>query len=159
MEKPKILMVCMGNICRSPMAEGVVRDYFVKNNVNAVVDSAGTIGFHTGEHPDVRAQKEMMRHHINISNHRARKFSVRDFDDFDLILTMDYENFTDVKNLARNPDDEKKVEMFMNLTYPGKNIPVPDPYYGGEEGFANVYQMLVEGAEALVRKFQITNNK
>lgn len=159
MEKPKILMVCMGNICRSPMAEGVVRHYFDLNGIQAEIDSAGTIGFHTGEQPDVRAKKEMIKHNINISNLRARKFSVRDFDDFDLILTMDYENFTAVKNLARNPEDQNKVEMYMNISNPGENIAVPDPYYGGEEGFANVYQMLVEGAEALVRKFQITNSK
>jgi protein-tyrosine phosphatase len=148
----KILMVCMGNICRSPMAEGVVRHFFELNKIDAIIDSAGTIGFHTGETPDHRAQYEMRKQGIDISKFTARKFSVNDFDRFDLILTMDLENLRDVLSLARTESDKNKIQLFMNIPYPGKNIPVPDPYFGDDDGFHKVYLMLKDGAEELVRK-------
>ena len=147
-------MVCMGNICRSPMAEGVVRHYFEKNNIDAYIDSAGTISYHVGDSPDRRAQAELRSHGIDISDLRGRQFKVSDFDNFDLILVMDLENYRDVLFLARNENDKQKVKMFNNLVHPGKNIPVPDPYFGDDDGFHKVYLMLKEGAEILVQKFK-----
>lgn len=149
----KILLVCMGNICRSPMAEGVVRNVFNKYKIEAEIDSAGTIGFHAGESPDYRAKAELMKHGINISDLRARKITVEDFEYYDYIYTMDHNNHADLLQMV--PSEFKhKIEMFMNLSVPGKNIPVPDPYYGGDQGFTKVYEMINKSAIALAEKIK-----
>ncbi|NPD45662.1 low molecular weight phosphotyrosine protein phosphatase [Lentimicrobium sp. L6] len=135
-------MVCLGNICRSPMAEGIMRDKISEYDIEAQVDSCGTANYHVGESPDHRAQKTLKQHQSDISMLRGRQFQVNDFDKFDLIFTMDESNYTNIKALARNEQDEEKVEMIMNMAYPNENIPVPDPYYGGINGFEEVYQML-----------------
>lgn len=138
----KILMVCLGNICRSPMAEGIMRDKINEYGLNAQVDSCGTADYHVGDSPDHRAQKTLKQHKSDISMLRGRQFQISDFDSFDLIFTMDDNNYGNIMALARNEEDEKKVEMIMNKAYPNENIPVPDPYYGGINGFEEVYQML-----------------
>lgn len=138
----KILMVCLGNICRSPMAEGIMRDKIKEYELDAQVDSCGTADYHVGESPDHRAQNTLKQHESDISMLRGRQFQESDFDSFDLIFTMDDSNYRNIMALARNEHEEKKVEMIMNMAYPKENIPVPDPYYGGINGFEEVYQML-----------------
>ena len=135
-------MVCLGNICRSPMAEGIMRDKIREYGIKAQVDSCGTANYHVGESPDHRAQKTLKQHKSDISMLRGRQFQVSDFDSFDLIFTMDESNYRNIIALARNDQDKEKVEMIMNMAYPNENIPVPDPYYGGINGFEEVYEML-----------------
>lgn len=135
-------MVCLGNICRSPMAEGIMRSKIEDQQIDASVDSCGTADYHVGDSPDYRAQLTLRDHDTDISDLRGRQFSVEDFDAFDYIYTMDKANYDNIIALARNEEDRKKVEMIMNKLYPGENIPVPDPYYGGQQGFEDTYSML-----------------
>lgn len=128
------------------MAEGILRHKAQQNGWTLEVDSAGTGGWHEGERPDARAVDFMEQHGINIRPLKARQITQADFQNFDLILTMDAENYTNV--LRIKPADAKaRVEMLMNLAYPGQNIAVPDPYFGGREGFARVYDMLNEALD------------
>jgi protein-tyrosine phosphatase len=145
----KILMVCLGNICRSPLAEGILRSKV--NGKNVIVDSAGTGGWHVGQLPDERSIQIANVHQIDITDQRCRKFKVEDFDKFDKIYVMDETNYRDVMAYTRNADDERKVEMILNRTFPGGNMDVPDPYYGGSNGFQQVYDMLDEACEAIVK--------
>ncbi len=145
----KILMVCLGNICRSPLAEGILQDKIIKRNLPSVVDSAGTAAYHVGEPPDPRSKETAAKYGINISHQRARRFEVADFDRFDKIYAMDYSNYSDIIHKARNEEDKKKVEMIMETLYPGKEIDVPDPYYGGDKGFEKVYKMLDSSCELI----------
>lgn len=138
----KVLMVCLGNICRSPLAEGILRHKFRKENIDGHVDSAGTAAYHAGERPDPRSMEIADRHGINISDQRARKFVPEDFDRFDRIFAMDRSNHQNILSQARKPSDRKKVDLILNMAYPGENMQVPDPYYGGGQGFQNVYKML-----------------
>lgn len=140
-------MVCLGNICRSPLAEGIL-----KSKVNAKmvqVDSAGTAGYHIGNLPDTRSIEVARNHGIDITDQRSRKFEVRDFDNLDEILVMDANNFQDVLSLARDNNDCQKVKMILNEIDPNTDSSVPDPYYGGEEGFESVFQMLDKACELL----------
>ncbi|RLD63507.1 MAG: low molecular weight phosphotyrosine protein phosphatase [Bacteroidetes bacterium] len=150
----KILMVCLGNICRSPMAEGIVRDEFAKHGINIQVDSAGTAAYHVGERADERGQAELAKHGIDISDERAMKLSPYHLEEYDMIYAMDRANYSDILMLTKDDKERAKVDLFMNLSNPGKNISVPDPYYGGDEGFTKVYDMLKESAEALVEKIK-----
>lgn len=134
-------MVCLGNICRSPMAEGILRHKAQQGGWQVEVDSAGTGDWHAGEAPDHRALEYMQSQGIDISGLRARQITQQDFYDFDLILTMDAENYTNVLRIKPH-DATAEIIMVMNLSEPGKNIAVPDPYFGGREGFAKVYDML-----------------
>jgi protein-tyrosine phosphatase len=152
----KILMVCLGNICRSPMAEGIVRDEFAKHGIDIQVDSAGTAAYHVGEAADERGQAELAKHNIDISDERAMKLSPYHLEEYDMIYAMDRHNYADILSLCKDEEERKKVDMFMNLSHPGKHISVPDPYYGGDEGFSKVYEMLKESAEKLVEN--IKNN-
>lgn len=151
----KYLMVCLGNICRSPMAEGILRSEFEAHRIDIQVDSAGTAAFHIGERADSRAQAELRKHGIDISKERAQKFNYKHFEDYDKIYAMDENNYVDLLNFAKTEHDKAKIDMIMNVVEKGKNIPIPDPYYGGDEGFAQVYSMLKSAAEKLV---EIENN-
>ncbi|MCK5856771.1 MAG: low molecular weight phosphotyrosine protein phosphatase [Bacteroidales bacterium] len=150
----KILMVCLGNICRSPMAEGIVRAEFAKYGIDIQVDSAGTAAYHVGEEADERGQAELAKHGIDISDERAMKLSPYHMDEYDMIYAMDRSNFADILAITKDNEERKKVDMFMNLAYPGKNISVPDPYYDGDEGFVKVYSMLKESAEVLAKQLK-----
>lgn len=159
--KMKILMVCLGNICRSPLAEGLLRDKLKKYKLSDTisVDSAGTSGYHAGEMPDIRSTAHARKKGIHISELVSRQFVVEDYDNFDRIYVMDHNNYKDVVSLARNAKDKSKVELILNVSHPGKNMPVPDPYFGGEAGFENVYNLLNEACEVLLNSFINLNSK
>lgn len=143
----KILMVCLGNICRSPLAEGILRSKVNPDNV--FVDSAGTAAYHVGELPDSRSIDVARKYGIDLTYQRARKFTAKDFAKFDKIYAMDEHNYRNILSLAQNKEEAKKVKMILNEINPQQNLSVPDPYYGGEQGFENVYQMLDEACEII----------
>ncbi len=140
-------MVCLGNICRSPLAEGIMHDKITKRGLPAEVDSAGTAAYHVGEPPDPRSREIAAKRGIDITHQRARKFEVADFDRFDKIYAMDKFNYSDIIHKARNENDKKKVEMIMATVHPTNTVDVPDPYYGGDRGFEKVYEMLDSSCE------------
>ncbi len=148
----KILMVCLGNICRSPIAEGIMRSKIEKYNLLAEVDSAGFESFHTGDAPDFRAIKVAKKHGIDISGIRSRLFQKSDFETFDRIYVMDSGNYNDVKSLAENKTQMQKVDFILNISNPDTNKAVPDPYYGGEDGFEKTYQLLDEAIELIAKE-------
>ncbi|NLP56664.1 low molecular weight protein-tyrosine-phosphatase [Lutibacter sp. B1] len=146
----KVLMVCLGNICRSPLAEGILKSKVFRFKID--VDSAGTGAYHVGEQPDRRSIAVAKANGIDISTQKARKFKVKDFDKFDYIYVMDNSNYRDVMALARNDKDKSKVKLILNEVFPNENLDVPDPYYGGEFGFKNVYNMLDEACDVIAKK-------
>tara|TARA_R110000868_G_scaffold150050_5_gene372868 strand:- start:7761 stop:8198 length:438 start_codon:yes stop_codon:yes gene_type:complete len=141
-------MVCLGNICRSPLAEGILKS---KLSNAFIVDSAGTANYHTGNPPDIRSIKVARKYGLNISNLKGRQFNVLDFEAFDFIYVMDESNFKNVTKLARNNEDISKVKMILNEVYPNQNYDVPDPYHGGEDGFETVYKMLDEACSIIAK--------
>ncbi|WP_047789372.1 low molecular weight protein-tyrosine-phosphatase [Tenacibaculum mesophilum] len=148
----KILMVCLGNICRSPLAEGILKSKLLSESF--VVDSAGTAGYHVGELPDERSIEVARKYGIDITNQRSRKFTKADFDKFDMIFAMDQNNYADIVALSENEEQHEKVKMILNELYPDGNRSVPDPYYGGDQGFENVYKMLDEACEIIASKLE-----
>ncbi|HVA97688.1 MAG TPA: low molecular weight protein-tyrosine-phosphatase [Bacteroidia bacterium] len=146
----KILMVCLGNICRSPIAEGILREKASAIGFPIIVDSAGTSNYHIGEHPNIRTIQNAETHHIDISKLKARQFSVKDFDAFDIIFAMDISNYNDILSFARNKYDKNKVELILNRLHPKKNESVPDPYFGGDDGFENVFQLLDKACDSIL---------
>jgi protein-tyrosine phosphatase len=132
------------------MAEGVLRRMAKERGMDIRVDSSGTGNWHIGEAPDRRAQRCMKDHGDDISDLRARQFIAKDFDRFDRIFVMDQSNYENVVKLAKDDQQKDKVELFLNLAFPGEDREVPDPYFGGDEGFENVYRMLSKSAEALL---------
>lgn len=143
-------MVCLGNICRSPLAEGILKSKISSDKI--FVDSAGTGAYHIGNLPDQRSIEVANKYGIDITNQRARKFIVEDFDNFDFIYVMDESNYQNILALARNKNDENKVQLILNEVDANKNLSVPDPYYGGNQGFENVYQMLDRACEIIAQK-------
>lgn len=149
-----ILMVCLGNICRSPLAEGILQAKLEKTELSVTVDSAGTANYHVGQSPDPRSESSGAKHGIDISNLRGRQFVVSDFDTFDRIFVMDKSNYANVVSLARSSDDKNKVDLLLNLSNPDSFDEVPDPYFGGEQGFENVYQMMNSACDVLIEQLQ-----
>jgi protein-tyrosine phosphatase len=149
----KVLFVCLGNICRSPMAHGIFRDKIRKYKLDVVTDSAGTSGFHMNEPPDFRAISTLRAKGIEILDLRSRIITSEDFDEFDFIFTMDSNNQKDVLKMARNHQSAVLPEMVMNVAHPDQNISVPDPYYDDHQGFEHVYSMLDEALEILAKRF------
>lgn len=146
----KILMVCLGNICRSPLAEGILASKLPKDKF--VVDSAGTGNYHVGKQPDHRSIATAKKNGLDISYQKARQFSPNDFDTFDYIFVMDNSNYDDVLFLAKTDEHKKKVQLVLNELFPGDNVDVPDPYYGLQNGFDMVYEMLDETCDLLAKK-------
>jgi len=147
-------MVCLGNICRSPMAKGILVKKLREKNINHVeVDSAGTSEYHAGARADERTMASALKHGIDLSAHRARPFERGDFAAFDLIYVMDRENLSDVLYYAASEKEARKVKMILEEIAPGKQLPVPDPWFGGEEDFENVFELLNDACEVIVGKF------
>ena len=145
-------MVCLGNICRSPLAEGILKSLVSKKELDWYIDSAGTGGWHAGELPDPRSRAIALENGIDISNQRARKLLASDLDEFDLILAMDASNYNDILALANDEFSESKVKMILNYANPGMNEQVPDPYYGGNQGFQDVYKLLEKACRAIIEE-------
>ncbi len=152
MKTTKVLMVCLGNICRSPLAEGLLRSKVDEQSVS--VDSAGTSNYHQGEYPDPRMIDTATAHHIGISHLQSRQFTVADFDAFDFIYAMDQSNYDNIIKLARNTTDKAKVELILNVLPDTPYQSVPDPYFGGGKGFKLVYQLLNEATDLIAKKLQ-----
>jgi protein-tyrosine phosphatase len=148
----KVLMVCLGNICRSPLAEGILASKLPKEKF--IVDSAGTGDYHIGKQPDVRSIAVAKKNGIDITKQKARQFSEKDFEDFDYIFAMDNSNQTDILELAKTTEEKAKVNLILNELFPAENVDVPDPYFGVENGFANVYELLNEVCEVIAEKLQ-----
>jgi len=146
----RILMVCLGNICRSPLAEGILKSKV--NSEKIFIDSAGTGAYHIGHLPDERAIKVAKKYNIDITNQKARQITVDDFEEFDIIFAMDESNLNNILSLARNEDDKNKAKLILKESNSNKNLSVPDPYFGGDEGFEDVYQMLDEVCEVIASK-------
>ena len=137
----KILMVCLGNICRSPLAEGIMRSKLP--NTHFFIDSAGTSGFHSGNAPDPRSIEVAQKNGLDISQQKSRPFRAYDLEEFDITFVMDKSNYRDVIRHVQNEDERQKVKLILN--YPSsKTVEVPDPYYGGKNGFDHVYNLLEE---------------
>jgi len=150
MKSVKVLMVCLGNICRSPLAEGILVSKIGRLNIQ--VDSAGTAAFHTGNLPDVRSIKVAKQNGIDITNQQARQIVAQDLDTFDYIYAMDEVNYRNILALTTTNQQRQKVKMIMNELLPNENISVPDPYYGGQDGFTNVFKMLNEACNEIIKK-------
>ena len=141
-------MVCLGNICRSPVAEGILQSISNKRNLGLEVDSAGTSSFHIGNNPDQRSTNNALTHGVDISKLRSRQFEVADFDDFDRIYAMDLNNYQDIISLARDKEDQNKVKLILDEVNPGEYLSIPDPYYG-KNGFENVFVLLEEACNKI----------
>jgi protein-tyrosine phosphatase len=141
-----VLCVCLGNICRSPMAQGILQKVAIENGLEWRVDSAGTSGYHIGDLPDSRSIAMARHHGLDISGQRARRFSKDDFENFDLILVMDHDNMLDVLALAHNDSVAQKVKLFRH-----DQLDVQDPYYGGDRDFKLMYDVLMKHAHLWVK--------
>lgn len=147
----KVLMVCLGNICRSPLAHGILEKMAIEKGLNWDVDSCGTSGFHNGELPDTRSIEVAKANGLDITTQRSRQLTKTDTEEFDLIIAMDQSNYNNICRKAE-PINHNKVKMLLNYSYPGENRKVPDPYYEG--GFDSVYDMIYEACAKLIAEHQ-----
>ena len=145
-------MVCLGNICRSPLADGLLLRKIKEQDLDVIVDSAGTANYHIGKAPDHRMIQTAAKHGTSLEFLRARQFTNKDFQKFDHILVMDQSNYDNVAKLAGHADDLKKVEYFLHYLYPNQKVAVPDPYYGTLKDFEEVYQLVDKATDALIQK-------
>lgn len=148
-------MVCLGNICRSPMADGWMRVKSERYDLNLEIDSAGTANYHVGEKPDPRMRKHALSYGVSLENLRARQFMVSDFDAFDIIFAMDQNNQTNILKLARNETDKQKVRLLLNELEKNSDSEVPDPYYGTDTDFKHVIELLDRATDAFLINNQL----
>jgi len=146
----KILMVCLGNICRSPLAQGIME---LHAPADWLIDSAGTSGWHEDERPDTRSILIAKERGMAIDHQRSRQVNEEDFETFDIIFAMDSSNYTNLIRLAPNEAAKAKVRLILNEAYPGENRQVPDPYTGGQSGFRHVYELLEEAVQSFIKKY------
>lgn len=154
----KILMVCLGNICRSPLAEGILQDKAFSAGLTWSIESAGTNGYHTGEPPHPLSQKVAKLNGIDISQQRARRFTAADFEVYDKIYALAEDVLDEMRRIGKNKFDASKTDLLMNELYPGKNMDVPDPWYGPEPGYHEVYTMIDKVCARIIEKYT-TNQK
>ncbi|MES1226777.1 MAG: low molecular weight protein-tyrosine-phosphatase [Bacteroidota bacterium] len=155
----KILMVCLGNICRSPLAEGILKHKAEQAGLKWVIDSAGTNGYHIGEAPHPLSQKVARLHGIHIGNQRARRFVAEDFQRFDKIYAMADDVIEEMERIARGEFVASKTDLLMNELFPGKNEEVPDPWYGPEPGYHIVYEMIDKACDKIIEKYTLKNTQ
>jgi len=149
-------MVCLGNICRSPIAEGVLKAKAAEKNLGWIVASAGTESYHVGEAPHRFSQKICLAHGIDISGQRARKFSAADFSRYDKIYAMAADVYEEIRSIGGSGADMRKVDLLLNELHDNCNTSVPDPWYGGEEGYLPVFQMIDQACDAILKKYGST---
>lgn len=145
-------MVCLGNICRSPLAEGILKEKAQNNNLDWHIESRGTGSWHVGELPDPRSIAEAKRHEIDITDQRAQQLNAQDLKDFDLIYAMDSSNYQNILKLATSEAEKAKVFLILNESNPNKNQAVPDPYWS-DDGFAHVFDLLDNASNAIIAKY------
>lgn len=145
-------MVCLGNICRSPLAMQILRDKATNNGLDITVDSAGFEPYHIGDIADRRSQEVANKHGLDLSGHKARLFQYEDFKKYDKIYVMDQYNYQDVKYMAKNDEDMNRVDLILNVIYPGENKDIADPYYGGINGFENVFNSLDKVSDEIIKR-------
>lgn len=150
----KILFVCLGNICRSPLVEGILLKRIKEHKLNWLTDSAGTSNYHVGQKPDSRTMANALAHGVDLDKLRARTFSKKDFEDFDFIFTMDNSIKRNVLAMANTVNDKNKVHLFLEWTNGLIDQEVPDPYYGSEDDFEKVFQLLDKACERLILKLK-----
>ena len=148
-------MVCLCNICRSPLAQGILEKKSKENKTNIYVDSAGTAGWHVGSSPDLRSINIAKKNNIDISNQKARKFSTYDFKEFDKIFVMDTSNYRDLIRLCSNQKECNKIQLILKNINPEKNLSVPDPYFGEEDGFEKIYRLLDKACSKIISEIEI----
>jgi len=155
----KILMVCLGNICRSPLAEGILQDKAFKAGLNWSIESAGTNSYHIGDAPHPLSQKVAKLNGIDICQQRARRFVAEDIEVYDKIYALAGDVLDDIRRISKKKFDATKVDLLMNELYPGKDRDVPDPYYGAEPAYHEVYKMIDEVCDVIIKKYSILNSQ
>jgi protein-tyrosine phosphatase len=155
----KILLVCLGNICRSPLAEGILRHKAQVAGLSWKIDSAGTNSYHTGEPPHPLSQKVAKLNGIDICSQRARRFEAADFDRYDRIYALASDVMQEIRRIAKNNYDPLKTDLLMNEIYPGENMDVPDPWNGPEQGYHDVYRMIEEVCDRIIEKYSVSDSQ
>jgi protein-tyrosine phosphatase len=154
----KILMVCLGNICRSPLAEGIMQKKVMEAGLNWTIDSTGTNGFHVGEAPHQLSQKVAKLNGIDISRQIASRFTNEDLEKYDIIYAMAADVLSEMKQLADAGKIAAKTSLFLEELYPGRQMDVPDPWYGDEDGYHEVYTLIEKACDTIIEKYLVNNN-
>jgi protein-tyrosine phosphatase len=150
----KILMVCLGNICRSPIAEGLMRQKIHSAGLDWEVASSGTESYHVGSAPHRHSQDICTRFGVDIAHQRAQQFKAKDFEQYDKIYALATDVYNEIKRIGGKNADMSKVDLLLNELTPGRNESVPDPYYGGPEGYIFVYDIINSACEAIINKYK-----
>lgn len=152
-------MVCLGNICRSPLAEGIMQKKAREAGLYWTIDSTGTNGFHVGEAPHKLSQKVAKQNGLDISCQIASRFKKEDLENYDVIYAMAADVVKEMKQLAEADEIASKTQLFLDALYPGQHLDVPDPWYGDEDGYHEVYELIEKACDAIIEKYLVTNNQ